>query len=1030
MKKKIFNFILYSLLGALSFSALQVYATTQGGFVPWQGGTGIVGVTAGEVGNCLKVLANSPFRFELGSCGSGSGVWPFITTANNFNLATQSTSTPLWLRGSPFSLFASSTAVFVNASTTQLTVGSDFITDLSTGLTISAGGAVTVTDVTCTDCLTSTEIDSSVALSSLTLTVAGTANQITSSAGAQDLTANRTWTLSLPSHVIFPSSYVASQGTTTNATSTNITVTGNFIVEPLTSALVLTGSAGAFAEYAGASCTNQFPQVQSATGGWTCDSVVLTTDVSGDLPFANLAQVSANSVLANPTGATADAQSVATSTLFGASVPGGYVLASNGSTWQAMATATCAAITGSADLCDGSDATGAGGSGTVSTSTNETAGQLSYWTTNSGTPAKLGQVATSSLTANSPLSLSQPISVIGSAASALSLSTTGDWTGTIDGNNFAGGAIGVGELVYGGSAGSFSELAVSTNGFVLALSGGLPVWVASTTLANISGTLGVGSGGTGVTAFTANSLLYSNSAGTGLAFAATSTLNVGTATALAANGANCSAGSYPLGVDASGAVEDCTVASTGGGSDPFSHTTNFGQTVSATTTALWMQGSPFSFFASSTAVFVNASTTKLTLGSDFITDLSTGLTIDAAGAVTVTDVTCTNCLTATEVASADLATNVSDADFGDLTVSSGVWAVEDDSHAHTSTSLSGIDISADTNLTCGTNCTLTGDDISVDDAFILNTGDIGTGNYTFPYASTTALTVSNSAYFATSAGSVGVGTTTPQWPLSIFSATQSQLALSAGAGIAQWTMRNAGGNLYFSTTTVNGTATTTTPALSLIGAGKPGIGVSSSTPNATLTVEGRAGDYTNLVYFGSSTAHFLMTGGGKLFLPSLTADAAAHTYTMCGAATTFEAIWDTTTCVLSAKKYKENIEDLDIGLTELLKIRPVVFDWKPTGDKAYDNDINTRHRQAGIIADQVASSSDKMNEYFVTYDNKGEIKGFRYDFFTVLITKSVQTFYKEFQVLLARVSGLEDKFEKQQEQIDNLQKQVDDLKVR
>lgn len=34
--------------------------------------------------------------------------------------------------------------------------------------------------------------------------------------------------------------------------------------------------------------------------------------------------------------------------------------------------------------------------------------------------------------------------------------------------------------------------------------------------------------------------------------------NAGTATALAANGANCSAGNYPLGVDASGAVESCT----------------------------------------------------------------------------------------------------------------------------------------------------------------------------------------------------------------------------------------------------------------------------------------------------------------------------------------------------------------------------------------------------------------------------------------------------------------------------------------
>lgn len=38
--------------------------------------------------------------------------------------------------------------------------------------------------------------------------------------------------------------------------------------------------------------------------------------------------------------------------------------------------------------------------------------------------------------------------------------------------------------------------------------------------------------------------------------------NASTATALAANGANCSAGSYPLGVDASGAVESCTASYT------------------------------------------------------------------------------------------------------------------------------------------------------------------------------------------------------------------------------------------------------------------------------------------------------------------------------------------------------------------------------------------------------------------------------------------------------------------------------------
>ena len=45
--------------------------------------------------------------------------------------------------------------------------------------------------------------------------------------------------------------------------------------------------------------------------------------------------------------------------------------------------------------------------------------------------------------------------------------------------------------------------------------------------------------------------------------------------------------------------------------------------------------------------------------------------------------------------------------------------------------LSTVDISDDTNLSAGTNITLTGDTLNVDDAFILNTGDTGTGVYDF-----------------------------------------------------------------------------------------------------------------------------------------------------------------------------------------------------------------------------------------------------------------------------------------------------------
>lgn len=69
---------------------------------------------------------------------------------------------------------------------------------------------------------------------------------------------------------------------------------------------------------------------------------------------------------------------------------------------------------------------------------------------------------------------------------------------------------------------------------------------------------------------------------------------------------------------------------------------------------------------------------------------------------------------------------------GDGSVSAaGALTVNDDSHAHTTTTISGLDVSDDLNLVAGTNITLTGDQLDVDDAFVLNAGDVIAGNLDF-----------------------------------------------------------------------------------------------------------------------------------------------------------------------------------------------------------------------------------------------------------------------------------------------------------
>ena len=80
-----------------------------------------------------------------------------------------------------------------------------------------------------------------------------------------------------------------------------------------------------------------------------------------------------------------------------------------------------------------------GGSGTVSTSTNETAGFLAYWTSNSATPALLGKVATSTPTVTAPITYSGTLgSFVGGIAGAFACAvasgsqpgclSSADWT--------------------------------------------------------------------------------------------------------------------------------------------------------------------------------------------------------------------------------------------------------------------------------------------------------------------------------------------------------------------------------------------------------------------------------------------------------------------------------------------------------------------------------------------------------------------------------------------------------------------------
>lgn len=102
----------------------------------------------------------------------------------------------------------------------------------------------------------------------------------------------------------------------------------------------------------------------------------------------------------------------------------------------------------------------------------------------------------------------------------------------------------------------------------------------------------------------------------------------------------------------------------------------------------------------------------------------------------------------------------------------------------------------------------------------------------------------------------------------------------------------------------------------------------------------------------------------------------------------------------SSRRYKTNIEEFGSGLSFVNRLRPISFDW-----------LNGGQKDVGFVAEDLA----KIDERFVTYNDKGEVEGIKYDRLTTVLVNTA----REQQDL---IEGQRRKLEKQQKEIDGLKK--------
>ncbi|MDO8407909.1 MAG: helix-turn-helix domain-containing protein, partial [bacterium] len=469
-----------------------------------------------------------------------------------------------------------------------------------------------------------------------------------------------------------------------------------------------------------------------------------------------------------------------------------------------------------------------------------------------------------------------------------------------------------GNLVYGGVGGTAAlvALATSTGGFLTnSYTTGRPVWTATSSLnvalANTTGTLAVNRGGTGLSSYTQGDVLYASGATT---LAGTTTANLKTTLGLnlventALSTWAGSSNLTTLGTIATGVWNGTDIAVADGGTGA----STFGQGwlhSAGGTSALTSSTSPTVLYlvATSTTLasqFPYASTTALSAsGLSFLTGgFLSGASSTVTGNATFAGVASafTPSPRASGATAALLFTGALDTGLTSSTEAPDIQfnIAQTKTHALNVDNATGITLQRSFLLSAPTETFAASSTAgaavkTITDAatfgitgapqvgtFAFNTNAysllIGTStNSSLLNASTTnsyGLAVFGNAgatnnYAATfQGGNVGIGTSTPTWLLNPSSATASQLALSAGAGFSQWAFRNAGGLLYLATTTVAGTATSTTAALTVDANGFLGIG--TTTPGQALSASGNILGSGTLALTGTTGTTTLATGQG------------------------------------------------------------------------------------------------------------------------------------------------------------------------
>jgi hypothetical protein len=241
--------------------------------------------------------------------------------------------------------------------------------------------------------------------------------------------------------------------------------------------------------------------------------------------------------------------------------------------------------------------------------------------------------------------------------------------------------------------------------------------------------------------------------------------------------------------------------------------------------------------------------------------------------------------------------------------------------------------------------------------------------------------------------------------------------MAGSAGTLGWSSRGlissqAVGSVQLGATDAAAPVAQTFSAQSVV-AGTSNTGGANMLINGSKSTGSGAGGTITLQTTGSTAgsttqnaevAGLTVSGAGVVALPNIASSSSAATGSVCWTTGGGNLTVDTTTtCLLSDMRAKEHIKPLDVGLREVLALKPISYDVKASVDPV----LHALGRQVGLGAQDVQKVDPRLVSLYGSGPDKGTPSGVRYEQLTAVLVKAIQQQQVEIVSLQAEVATLE-----------------------